>query len=378
MLDIGQRLLNKARPYLEQIGQNVADNVSGVQSVKAAPAPEKQGPPVSAAPAPVVQEPRGDTPSSPAPRTEIPPSPAQPAPNVQPPSAAGQSRQHGRFSAQLPEAARTSTAADRPHGVSEVDPGLTPAQDSEWRAAASDPGRSTDPRSAEYWQRDDMKMWAEANPELAKKTMARYGVSPETGGSTINASTMPFTEDGPKLDLPGVNPSAMVPQTTGEEPLSKAMFAAEARPDQWQGGEGRDLLVETDSSTKGQAMEEALRGVQRKAFADGYFNQPVNFSNPPIELNKNAGKSNDPRYSDDYLSAAAALNLDVDLSPQSAELIGAGVMNGAIGGRKETGRSRTRNNKLGFVDASQIPIQYTPIPSAAGQPAPNYSRFFQR
>jgi hypothetical protein len=48
-------------------------------------------------------------------------------------------------------------------------------QPMDWRPAASDSGRSTDPASQAYWQRQDMKLWAQANPALAKATMARVG-----------------------------------------------------------------------------------------------------------------------------------------------------------------------------------------------------------
>jgi hypothetical protein len=50
-----------------------------------------------------------------------------------------------------------------------------PAPVADWRAAASAADRNTDPGSAGYWQREDMKQWAAANPALAKATMARYG-----------------------------------------------------------------------------------------------------------------------------------------------------------------------------------------------------------
>jgi hypothetical protein len=51
-------------------------------------------------------------------------------------------------------------------------------QPMDWKPAASDPGRSTDPSSQAYWQRQDMKLWAQANPALAKATMARAGADP--------------------------------------------------------------------------------------------------------------------------------------------------------------------------------------------------------
>jgi len=45
----------------------------------------------------------------------------------------------------------------------------------DWKASASESGRSTDPSSQAYWQRQDMRLWAQANPALAKQAMARAG-----------------------------------------------------------------------------------------------------------------------------------------------------------------------------------------------------------
>jgi hypothetical protein len=47
----------------------------------------------------------------------------------------------------------------------------------DWRAAAGDPGRSRDPMSAAYWEREDMKQWAAANPKLAAPMLAAAGVN---------------------------------------------------------------------------------------------------------------------------------------------------------------------------------------------------------
>jgi hypothetical protein len=62
------------------------------------------------------------------------------------------------------EAAKPQTAKPPP-----------PPQPMDWKPAVSDPGRSTDPSSQAYWQRQDMKLWAQANPALARATMARAG-----------------------------------------------------------------------------------------------------------------------------------------------------------------------------------------------------------
>jgi hypothetical protein len=50
-----------------------------------------------------------------------------------------------------------------------------PTSTQDWKAAASDPNRPIDPRSKEYWQRADIQMWSQANPELAKRNVERYG-----------------------------------------------------------------------------------------------------------------------------------------------------------------------------------------------------------
>lgn len=61
----------------------------------------------------------------------------------------------------------------------------------DWKASASDPNRSTDPSSQAYWQRQDMRLWAEANPKLAAAAMARSGAdaawlqAPQTRTETI-------------------------------------------------------------------------------------------------------------------------------------------------------------------------------------------------
>lgn len=46
----------------------------------------------------------------------------------------------------------------------------------DWQSAASDPNRITDPRDQAYWNRADIRLWAGANPELARQTAQRYGV----------------------------------------------------------------------------------------------------------------------------------------------------------------------------------------------------------
>lgn len=48
----------------------------------------------------------------------------------------------------------------------------------DWKPDASAADRSTDPSSQAYWQRQDMRLWAEANPQLARAAMARAGADP--------------------------------------------------------------------------------------------------------------------------------------------------------------------------------------------------------
>lgn len=65
----------------------------------------------------------------------------------------------------------------------------------DWRAAASDPNRSRDPMSAAYWQREDIKQWAAANPNLARPMMAVAGVS-----SQLEALPQPAAPAAPAED----------------------------------------------------------------------------------------------------------------------------------------------------------------------------------
>jgi hypothetical protein len=50
----------------------------------------------------------------------------------------------------------------------------TPAME-DWKTAASDPNRPIDPKTKEYWERADIQMWSQANPELAERNVQRYG-----------------------------------------------------------------------------------------------------------------------------------------------------------------------------------------------------------
>jgi hypothetical protein len=45
----------------------------------------------------------------------------------------------------------------------------------DWKEAAALASRATDPGSQAYWQRQDMRLWAQANPQLAKAAIAKAG-----------------------------------------------------------------------------------------------------------------------------------------------------------------------------------------------------------
>jgi hypothetical protein len=62
----------------------------------------------------------------------------------------------------------------------------------DWRAAASDPSRSTNPNEAAYWQREDIKQWAAANPQLAKPLMAAAHGQPAAADLSASADAFDF------------------------------------------------------------------------------------------------------------------------------------------------------------------------------------------
>ena len=74
----------------------------------------------------------------------------------------------------------------------------------DWKAAASLASRATDPGSQAYWQRQDMRMWAQANPQLAKAAIAKAGgdegwlQAPEmqTVTTTVPAASAPAASAG--------------------------------------------------------------------------------------------------------------------------------------------------------------------------------------
>jgi len=88
----------------------------------------------------------------------------------------------------------------------------------DWKPAASDPGRSTDPSSQAYWQRQDMKLWAQANPALAKATMARAGADAswlETPAMQTPAAPAPAAPAPAAAAAPAPAPAAPKPPDRG-------------------------------------------------------------------------------------------------------------------------------------------------------------------
>lgn len=83
---------------------------------------------------------------------------------------------------------------------------------SDWKADASAADRSTDPSSQAYWQRQDMRMWAEANPRLAQAAMARAGADaswlekPRTHSETV---TRTETVTAAPVATPAATPAAV-------------------------------------------------------------------------------------------------------------------------------------------------------------------------
>ena len=72
--------------------------------------------------------------------------------------------------AQLPPATLASTSpAVQTQAVT------APPPPPDWRKAASDPGRVIDPSQQGYWQREDIRQWAAANPKLAAAALQRHG-----------------------------------------------------------------------------------------------------------------------------------------------------------------------------------------------------------
>ena len=64
----------------------------------------------------------------------------------------------------------------------------------DWRAAAADPNRATNPADAAYWQREDIKQWAAANPQLAKPLQASANFSPIRRGALGGTQVAPLPQ----------------------------------------------------------------------------------------------------------------------------------------------------------------------------------------
>lgn len=122
----------------------------------------------------------------------------------------------GSYGLELPGATGTGTLAtgDTPTTTTTVTE--TPV---DWRADASAADRSTDPSSQSYWQRQDMRLWAQANPELAKRAMANAGAdaawlsAPKTTTTTTTtpAAQTPAAQT-PTTQTPGAQtPTAQTP-----------------------------------------------------------------------------------------------------------------------------------------------------------------------
>ena len=124
----------------------------------------------------------------------------------------------------------------------------------DWKPAASDPGRSTDPSSQAYWQRQDMKMWAQANPALAKATMARVGAD----ASWLEAPQMQAPPQVPQAQTPPAQaPAAAAPaapkpenrgalggtQVGGPKPKALQPYSFEIHADQPEASGGKTGLI---------------------------------------------------------------------------------------------------------------------------------------
>lgn len=126
-------------------------------------------------------------------------------------------RENGQL---LTTGARADKLPTPPGGAAKAD--HTPAAPAapDWRAAASDPQRSTNASERGYWQRADMQEWAKANPALAKQAMANAGAdpawlkAPETPAPQTPASQTPASQ-APASQTPAPAPQAPKPEDRG-------------------------------------------------------------------------------------------------------------------------------------------------------------------
>lgn len=113
----------------------------------------------------------------------------------------------GSYATELPGAAPPSTDQAPQAGTA-----AAPAAD--WRAAASEAGRSTNPGEQAYWQRADMQQWAKANPALAKQAMARSGADPAWLEAPVAPATPAQTPAPTSAPTPAA-PAAPKPEDRG-------------------------------------------------------------------------------------------------------------------------------------------------------------------
>lgn len=101
----------------------------------------------------------------------------------------------GSYSFAMPNPGNATAAPAPAAGGAAAEPSPAAPAAPDWRAAASDPNRSRDPMSAAYWQREDMKQWAAANPSLARPLMAAAGA-----GAPLEALPQPSAPAAPAED----------------------------------------------------------------------------------------------------------------------------------------------------------------------------------
>jgi hypothetical protein len=119
----------------------------------------------------------------------------------------------------------TLAAASTPSETAEV---IEPAAP-DWREAASAADRNTDPSSAGYWQREDMKQWAAAHPELAKQAMARSGVSFEAAATPQVAQPQVAQPQAQAPNRGALNGNQVGgPPPAGAKPLGQAQLQQHA------------------------------------------------------------------------------------------------------------------------------------------------------
>lgn len=125
----------------------------------------------------------------------------------------------------------------------------------DWRAIASAADRSTDPSSQGYWQRQDMRLWAQANPQLARQAMARAGADPswleapatQTVTETVPAPSAPTppaaTAAAPAPPKPENRGALGGTRVGGAPPPSLQPYAFEIHADQPAASGGRTGLI---------------------------------------------------------------------------------------------------------------------------------------